>query len=82
MRMIQELETAMKDVTLGYMDENDEWATIEGEDGEENIKKLLKRKDAQEVILHMSLDYVMQMREALTKDLSELYERSEKDASA
>lgn len=78
MRKVTELECETDSLRLGYLDpENEEWISLEDDDAEQQIKELLKRPDAQEIILRTVIDFSAQLRDCLNKDFLDLYERSE-----
>lgn len=78
MKKVSELQCECDGVYIGWLD-GEEWKSLEDDDAEENIKALLKRKDATEIILRSLLDFAVQLREAINKDNLDLYERSEKE---
>lgn len=80
MKITKSFECRTDEVTLGWMD-GEEWVPLESDDSpdEEQIARLLKQKNANELILRAMLDFSLQLREALNADLEELYERTAKE---
>ncbi len=80
MRIKKNFECATDDVQVGWFNPTtEEWCSLEDDDADEQIKALIKRKDAPEIILRSLTGFAESIREALNADLKELYERSAKD---
>ena len=79
MKKVTELQCECDDVHVGWFNPDDEtWNSLEDDDQDEQIKALLKRKDAPEVVLRSLISFAQELREAINRDNKDLYERTEK----
>jgi len=80
MKILKQFECQTDQIQVGWMD-GDDWEPLEEDDAprDQEIAKLLKQKNANELILRCVLDFALQLREALNADMKELYERSAKE---
>jgi hypothetical protein len=80
MKITKSFECRTDDVSIGFLD-GDDWRALETDGGanDEEIAVLLKKKNANEIILRSVIDFTVALREALNADLKELYERSAKE---
>lgn len=80
MKRVTELQCECDDVKIGWFNpDTEDWNSLEDDDADEQIKALLKRKDASEIILRSLLSFAVELREAINRDNKDLYERTEKE---
>ena len=78
MKKIESLHCETDDILIGWFNpDTEEWNSLEGDDADDQIETLLKRKDSREIVVRSILDFALSLREAINRDNLDIFNRIE-----